>query len=150
MLKQDAARPLPFFYVGKKLTRERIGRYAKNKHILLSEKLGKPDTKSVWYTKEHITQLLEEMNHAGADGLRIHLGEYGENDTYSGQSCLLMVMTKPGTQNGGHIDITIEEAADFNARSFDNTTPRDFNVGSPCPPICDGGDDGDDDPEADM
>ncbi len=147
MLKQDAARPLPFFYVGKKLTRERILRYAKNKHILLSEKLGKPDTKSVWYTKEHITQLLEEMNHAGADGLRIYLGEYGENDNYSGQSCLLMVMTKPDSQSGGHIDITIEDAPDFSARSFDNNTPKDFNVGSPCPPICNviRGDDSDDD-----
>ena len=136
MLKQDAARPLPYFYVGTTITNERVSRFSQSKHALLSEKLGKPDTKAVWYTKEHIAQLLQEMEHAGADGLRIYLGEYGEDENYSGQLCLLMVMTKETEGIGAQSDITIEDAPDFQARSVDGQKPRDFNVGSPCPPIC--------------
>ena len=142
MLKQDNAKPLPNFYVGSKLTKERIARYKNNKHVLLSEKLGKPDTKSVWYTKEHITKLLEEMDHANANGLRIYFGEYGHEEKYNGQLCLLMVMTKFEEKTGLSGDITIEDAIDFTARSLDDSgTVRDFNVGSPCPPICTNEDD---------
>lgn len=139
MLKKENAKPIPYFYVGSKLTKERIARYKNNKHVLLSEKLGKPDTKSVWYTKEHIEKLLEEMVHADANGLRIYLGEYGPEENFNGQLCLLMVMTKPEEKIGIPIDITIEDAPDFTARSTDTLErTRDFNVGSPCPPICPG------------
>lgn len=136
MLKQDATKPIPFFYVGTAITNDRVSRFSKNKHVLLSEKLGKPETKAVWYTKEHIAQLLQEMDHAGADGLRIYLGEYGEKENYGGQLCLLMVMTKDEQGTGVQSDITIEDAPDFQARSIDDKKSRDFNVGSPCPPIC--------------
>lgn len=117
MLKQNGARPLPFFFVGKTLTNERILRFAQTKHPVLSEKISKPDTRSIWYTKEHITFLLEEMEKANADGLRIYFGAYGEKDTYSGQLCLLMVMTKPDELTGGHSDITLEDQPDFQLRS---------------------------------
>lgn len=137
MLQQNGATPLPFFFVGKTLTNQRISNFLATKHAILSEGLGKTDTKSVWYTRDHIAQLLEEMNRSGADGLRVYFGAYGENETYSGQLCLLMVMTEPKGQTGGHKDITIEDAADFQARSIDENRTRDFNVGSPCPPICD-------------
>jgi hypothetical protein len=47
------------------------------------------------------------------------------------------------TQTGGHTDITVEDAPDFKARSLDTegeeVIKRDFNTGSPCPPICDPG-----------
>lgn len=137
MLKQDQARPLPFFYVGRKVTKQRVAKFLKTKHVLLSKELNKPETKAVWYTRDHISLLLEEMDHAGADGLRIYLGAYEEHENYSGQLCLLMVMTKANLKTGGHMDITVEDASDFQSRSIDNTSPRDFNVGSPCPPICD-------------
>ncbi|MDB5087134.1 MAG: hypothetical protein JWR09_1128, partial [Mucilaginibacter sp.] len=104
-----------------------------------SEQLGKPETKAVWYTKEHIALLLEEMDHADADGLRIYLGEYGEDENYSGQLCLLMVMTKEEQETGAQSDISIEDATDFQARSVNDKKSRDFNVGSPCPPICNAG-----------
>jgi hypothetical protein len=136
MLKQDGAKPIPFFYVGRTITNERVSRFSENKHALLSKQLGKPETQSVWYTREHIELLLEEINHAGADGLRIYLGEYGEEENYSGQLCLLMVMTKEGADKDTHNDIIMENTADFQARSLDGNKPRSFNVGSPCPPIC--------------
>lgn len=138
MLEQNGATSLPFFFVGKTITNQRIQRFAATKHQLLSENLQKQDTKAIWYTKDHIELLLEEMKKAEADGLRIYFGAYGENENYSGQLCLLMVMTTAGP-NGSHVDITIEDAPDYQARSIDEDRPRDFNVGSPCPPICDEG-----------
>lgn len=135
MLQQDGAKALPFFFVGKTITNERILRFKKTKHNLLSNAMGKTETQAVWYTKEHIAHLLEEMNRADADGLRIYFGTYGENDAYSGQLCLLMVMTQAA--GNAHKDITVEDAPDFQARSIDGVKPKDFNVGSPCPPICD-------------
>jgi hypothetical protein len=137
MLKSDGAQPLPFFFVGKTITKSRIARYAKTKHPILSKEMNKPDTKSIWYTKEHIAFLLTEMDKAEADGLRIYFGAYGEQENYSGQTCLLMVMTKPGLHNDGHTDISIEDEQDFQARAVNESKSRDFNVGNPCPPMCD-------------
>jgi len=136
MLQQNNAQPLPFFFVGKTITNQRIANFQGSKHPLLSDAIGKPETKAIWYTRDHITQLLSEMSNADADGLRIYFGTYGEGENYPGQLCLLMVMTQAG-ENGSHVDISIEDATDFQARSLDVTNPRDFNVGSPCPPICD-------------
>lgn len=141
MLKSDGAQALPFFFVGQKTTKARVERYVKAKHSLLSKDLGKADTKSIWYTKEHISFLMEEMKKADADGLRIYFGAYGKEENYSGQTCLLMVMTRSGKE-GCHVDITIEDEPDFQARSVEKDTKRDFNVGNPCPPMCDEGDDG--------
>ncbi|SIS96446.1 hypothetical protein SAMN05421788_102362 [Filimonas lacunae] len=137
MLGQNEA-PLPFFFVGKTVTTQRINRFLQTKHVALSEQLGKPDTKSVWYSREHVSKLLDEIDRAGADGLRIYFGTYGEEEVYPGQTCLLMVMTKYDQEKCRRSDITIEDSCDFQARSIDSSKPRDFNVGSPCPPICDG------------
>ncbi|MXV14809.1 hypothetical protein [Hufsiella ginkgonis] len=137
MLQQNDAQPLPYFFVGGTVTNQRKARFRATKYPLLAAAIGKPDTRSVWYSREHIEKLLWEMNHADADGLRVYFGAYAATDTHSDQLCLLMVMTVPNTSTGGHTDITIEDAADYRDRAIDEETPRDFNVGSPCPPACD-------------
>ena len=111
------------------------------KHGLLSNAINKPDTKSVWYSREHIQGLLDEMIHANADGLRIYFGAYSENHEYSKQLCLLMVMTRLNSQRGFQADFSIEDEPDFSERSalergITDFKKKDYNVGSPCPPIC--------------
>ena len=137
----ETVKPLPFFFVGKQITNERVNAFLNTKHNLLSDAISKQDTKSVWYSREHIEGLLDEMNHANANGLRIYFGAYNENhEAYSNQLCLLMVMTRLNSQSGGHADISIEDEPDFPERSVaERGIPdfkKDFNVGSPCPPIC--------------
>lgn len=135
-------KPLPFFFVGTNVTNERVNAFLSTKHNLLSSAIGKQDTKAVWYSREHIEGLLDEMNHANADGLRIYFGAYSnEHETLSNQLCLLMVMTRLNQQTDAHADISIEDEPDFAERStaergFGDQTEKDFNVGSPCPPIC--------------
>ncbi len=137
MLQENGASPLPFFFVGKSTTNDRITRFMNSKHALLSNAMGKPETRAIWYSRDHIAQLLTEIDNAGGDGMRIYFGEHSSTEDYPGQLCLLMVLTKQ--QGSSHKDITIEDSNNFSARSLEMTDgkTRDFNCGSPCPPICD-------------
>ena len=143
-MSDQNVKPLPFFFVGKDVTNERINTFITTKYGLLSDVIGKPDTKSVWYTREHVEGWLSEMNLANADGLRIYFGSYEEtHPSYPKQTCLLMVLTKEDPQSGINMDISIEDEPNFSLRSqtersITDLTERDYNVGSPCPPICPG------------
>lgn len=121
---------------------------------MLTSSLGKTDTRSVWYSRAHIAALLDEIDHAEGDGMRIFFGSYeSEHEDYSGQTCLLMVVTRE-EQVGEmirHKNVIIEDEPDYEDRAAlarempdwelgQSKRKRDFNHGSPCPPICDGTD----------
>lgn len=151
MQRYVSTKPLPFFYVGQQVTADRITNFKNEKHNLLSQALGKPDTKSIWYSKEHFTKLLEEIEYAEGDGIRIQFGMYEEGHDYEGQLCLLFNVTRDNTVNNivSHTNVVLENEPDFEDRSalpreiiiFPGDAPvgdiRDFNLGSPCPPRCD-------------
>jgi hypothetical protein len=154
MRAQTSTKPLPFFFIGKDITAERVNNYLKQKHNLLSTGIGKPDTKSIWYSKEHIKKLLEEIEFAGGDGVRIQFGMYEASHEFAGQLCLLMNSTREERVGDSvvHANVVLEHEPDFPDRSSrprdiilfpgdDLSAPlvRDFNYGSPCPPRCDGG-----------
>lgn len=154
MQNQIETKPLPFFFVGKDITLARRADYASNKHTLLSEALGRPDTKSIWYSKEHFVKLLEEIEYAGGDGIRFYFGMYEPEHEYAGQTCLVMNTTRETIINGNtvHVNVVLENEPDFGDRSelprdiilendITGLKSRDFNYGSPCPPRCDGFDD---------
>lgn len=139
--------PLPTIFIPKEVINRRVKLFMENKHPMLSEALttngiARHDTRSVWYSKEHIETWLSEMNLYGADGMRIYFGAYAEEDGIkNGQLCLLMVLTRPGATGDAHQDIIFEDEA-ITARSLDgridedDARPKQFNFGSPCPPIC--------------
>ncbi len=142
------ANPLPSFFVGKDITLERIDNYLNDKNNILSQALGRTDTKSIWYSKDHISKLLDEINLAGGDGMRICLGAYESTHELAGQLCLLMVTTIENTSVDppGHSNVWLEDQPDFEERSAlpRGSSPfpgeggkKDFNFGSPCPPRCD-------------
>lgn len=147
----ETAKPLPPFFVGKAVTDARKAIFKEQKAPELKAKLGREDTKSVWYSKEHIASLLDEITHANGDGLRIYFGAYEDTHLYAGQTCLLMNCTQPRVNNGvvTHTDVYLEDADDFAERSGlergirgdaeQVRRPRDFNFGSPCPPRCEEG-----------
>jgi hypothetical protein len=146
-----AVKPLPFFHVGQQATADRISRFQKQKHNLLSQALGKPDTRSIWYSKEHFAKLLEEIEFAGGDGIRVHFGMYEEGHQFAGQLCLLFNCTRE-KQAGNttlHSNVVLEHESDYPQRSSlpreiilfpgdsHSADVRDFNLGLPCPPRCD-------------
>ncbi|MGG8497141.1 hypothetical protein ACQY1Q_12045 [Tenacibaculum sp. TC6] len=138
---------LPFFFIGKKVTEERKENFKKLKHPILCKQLGREDTQSVWYTREHISKLLEEIDHAGGDGIRLHFGAYEKGHPLEGQLCLVMNVTRIKKQGKSQkrVNIFLEEELDYEERSKSdrfikdsdpNVIKRDFNFGSPCPPRC--------------
>lgn len=148
MQQHVTVNPLPFFYVGQAITTNRINSFKTQKHPLLTQAIGKPDTCSVWYTREHFAKLLEEIDFAGGDGIRISFGTYEEGHDYAGQTCLLFNTTRETNIGGNiiHTDVILENEPDFTERSAqerdiilfpgEDPTVRDFNLGAPCPPRC--------------
>jgi len=145
----DAIKPLPIFFISQALLEQRSGRFINQKNNLLSNALGKPDTRSVWYTRDHIAGLLDEIDHYGGDGLRIYFGMYEpDHPNFAGQLCLVMNPTRTVDGSTGHPDIIVENEPDFAERSAlprasgagleDNVfnKKKGGNLGSPCPPIC--------------
>jgi len=147
MDNQDTPQPLPFFFVGKTVVTNRVADYQQNKLPLLTQAIGKPETQSIWYTKDHIAKLLDEINYAGGDGLRFYFGNYEpEHPTFAGQQCILMAVTREDARSGiiRHVDVYLEDEPYFDERSVlsrefsadDDEADRGFNFGSPCPPAC--------------
>lgn len=159
MATKTTVAPLPYFYVGADVTADRINRYKNGKHAALSQALGKPDTRSIWYSKEHFEKLIEEIDLAGGDGIRVYFGVYETGHEYEGQLCLLFRSTREEIRNNviHHINVILENEPDYPERSaqereiltFPGENPseqdiRDFNLGQACPPRCSDGCDPDD------
>ena len=147
--------PLPAIFIGKEKINQRVKLYQRIKHPLLSQELSsggipREDTKSIWYSREHIEMLLSEINQMDADGIRVYFGAYEQGSGIAdGQLCLLMVLTRPSADGFSHRDIILEDEPGFEervqmtqSRSTEDETglpggiPREYNYGSPCPPIC--------------
>lgn len=142
---KNSIKPLPYFFIGSSACNDRKSKYITEKHPQLCTLLGKEDTRSIWYTRDHIAKLLEEIDYLGGDGLRIYLGAYENGHEFEGQLCLVMNATREQSTGGviSHVDVLLEEEPDFTDRStasrdFEPTTkkPKDYNFGSPCPPRC--------------
>ncbi|SEO51039.1 hypothetical protein [Mucilaginibacter sp. OK283] len=145
-------KPLPFFFISQELADQRTSAFLNEKNNLLSNAIGKPDTRSIWYSRDHIAGLLEEIDFAGGDGLRIFLGMYeATHPNFANQLCLIMNPTR-AVQAGEftiHENVILENEPEFLTRSAmarggelplgENlfNPQKGFNLGSPCPPICD-------------
>ncbi|MGB8194620.1 MAG: hypothetical protein WCF67_21995, partial [Chitinophagaceae bacterium] len=143
--------PLPYFFVGRDTATARIQKYLSEKHPLLSNSINKPETKTIWYSIDHLRKLMDEIEYLQADGLRIYLGMYEEGHPIApGQLCLMMVPTRLNAEEKNE-DVITEEEPDFSDRELMpksepewklNGSPlgkrkdKDYNYGSPCPPVC--------------
>ncbi|MFN8288947.1 MAG: hypothetical protein U0U70_01700 [Chitinophagaceae bacterium] len=156
MSGNQTAIPLPEIFIGTEKVNQRITLYMQNKRPLLNGALStggttREETKSIWYSKEHLETLLSEINLMQGDGIRIYFGAYeSDNDIAPDQLCLLMMVTRPGVTAGSHADIIYENEPGFAERKEATTRskafhgndsdtegrPKPFNYGAPCPPIC--------------
>lgn len=159
--------PLPEIFVGKEVINQRVRNFLQSKHPILSQALseaGAPreETRSIWYSRDHIATWVDEMDLMEADGMRVYLGAYGEEEAPApGQLCLLMVLTRAASDGNVHADIILEDETGYDQRqqtarkrSMENGLtqggltggdlfagaglPREYNYGSPCPPVCNG------------
>jgi len=147
MDKSNTDRKLPFFFIGKEITESRKQNFITQKYHLLCNALGKEDTRSIWYSRDHFVKLIEEIDHAKGDGIVLHFGTYEKGHEFESQLCLVMNVTRTDDSKTDDIRTTIflEDEPDFDKRSQNkrkvinssqNVIKRDFNFGSPCPPRC--------------
>jgi hypothetical protein len=146
MLETKNAKPLPTTFVGKATVNDRVKNYHESKLKVLSEKLGRPDTTSGWYSLREFEELVKEMYYLHADGLRVYFGAYPDDDLlYPGQLTIIFVPTFYNAETDSHEDIAIDDTANFSdraARTESNkmrgTTEEEKSIDTLalCPPFC--------------
>lgn len=135
MLLTNNAKPLPGIFISKDVVNQRVKNYVNNKLPLLSNAIGKPDTQSGWYSLEQFEELMREMYHLNADGLRIYFGAYGSNDPlYPDQLTFMFVPTYLDSETGNHTDIMIDDLPDFSKRAALLDSSKNYDTASLCPP----------------
>ncbi len=125
----------------------KVGKYVSTEHVDTviktykqerwahnSERIGKEDSLSVWYSIEELEEFMATSKENGADGIKFYFAAYPESYTekagFAGRQTLVLVATKTKELETGvaNKDIYIQngERAEILA----------YNTGSICPPIC--------------
>lgn len=110
--------------------------YKKERWIHNSERIGKSDSLSVWFSVEDLEEYIEQIKDNGADGIKFYFGSYPENfevkPEYSGRQTIVMVATKSKETENGIVN------KDLYINNNGNLTVMGLNMGSLCPPYCGG------------
>ncbi len=111
-----------------------IRHYKKERWIQNSERLGKPDSLSVWYGLEELSCFLELARENHADGIKMYFGtyppDYAEVPEFQGRQTVVFVATKETKTNNGlsNKDIYLNRGGKMEILAF--------NFGCICPPFC--------------
>lgn len=84
--------------VSKKHVDELVRNYKKQRWVLNSERIGKPDSLSTTFNLENLSAFLEKAKKANADSIRVYFGVYPEkfeeNPSYGDRQTVVLVATK--------------------------------------------------------
>lgn len=109
--------------------------YKQNRWMANSERLGKPDSLSVWYSLDELKQYIETAEAAGADGIRVYFGVYPsvfpENILLQDRQTMVFVATQQKSSETGKT-----ENKDMYVSTPNGPEIVAFNFGLPCPPAC--------------
>lgn len=122
-------------YVNKEHVDTVIRNYKQERWIHNSERIGKEDSLSAWWSVEELEEFLAYAKSNGADGVKFYFGAYGETaevPEYADRQTLVMVGTKQKVNAAGiptNKDLYIQ-----------NGTQQPeivaYNMGGLCPPFC--------------
>lgn len=107
-----------------------------------SERLGKPDSLSVWYSIEELEELMSRAKEHGGDGIRFYFAaypkDYAPKPEYAGRQTVVMVATKQKVNEKGFAN------KDIYINTENGNEILAYNAGQLCPPYCQpkGADDG--------
>ncbi|HYF32111.1 MAG TPA: hypothetical protein VD993_13400 [Chitinophagaceae bacterium] len=135
----------------------KVGKYVNTEHVDTvirtykqerwaqnSDRIGKEDSLSAWYSVEELENFIDLIKQHGADGLKIYFGAYPENfaevPEYAGRQTVVLVGTKrKQTENGKSAD------KDIYVHTEKGSQILAYNMARICPPFCGGSkDDGTD------
>ena len=112
-----------------------IREYKQKRWVTNSERIGKPDSLSAWYSIEEIENFLSLAKSHGGDGIKFYYGVYPEDYSpkpeYQGRQTLVMVGTKSRINEKSSVankDIYYPKNGRLKILSGTNPTM--------CPPFC--------------
>ncbi len=112
-----------------------IRNYKQERWIQNSERIGKEDSLSGWWSIEEIEDFLEKAKMYGGDGVKFYFGaydkDYQEQPEYAGRQTLVMVATK---QKEGKNGTTVNKDIYVNEGNSNNILA--YNAIRLCPPSC--------------
>lgn len=134
---------LPTTFIYKDAVNEMVKAYQNVKHPLLSQEIGKQETKSGWYSREQFEEMVQEMQYQNASGVRIYFGAYGsDHPEYANQLTVIFVPTEFDENTNQHKDIILDDQGIFNERLAATTQiqkpgdPMNLDTIGLCPPTC--------------
>jgi hypothetical protein len=112
-----------------------IREYKQKRWVSNSERIGKPDALSAWYSIEEMENFLSLAKSRGGDGIKFYYGAYPEDyyakPEYSGRQTLVMVVTKSKlTEMGAIANKDIYHSNNGRLEIFSGIPP------GLCPPLC--------------
>ena len=122
-------------YVGNKHVDTVIGTYKRERWIHNSNRIGKEDSLSAWYSIEELEEYIETAKANGGNGVRLYFAAYPETYTdvpeYAGRQTLVMVATKTKMVEGklSHKEI-------YTTNENGNPQILAYNAPMLCPPFC--------------
>jgi hypothetical protein len=116
-----------------------IRNYKQERWVHNSERLGKEDSMSVWYSIEELEEFLYQAKENGANGVRMYFSAYPKDfkkvPEYAGRQTIVLVASKGKRNEQGKIvnkDVYVQTENGANILAY--------NFGSVCPPYnCPGG-----------
>lgn len=127
-------------YVNTKHVDNAIRNYKQERWIHNTERIGKEDSLSAWWSIEEMEDFIATARIYGADGLKFYFGaydkDYKEMPEYAGRQTLIMVGTKEAETSIG------VKNKDIYVQTENGTNILAYNRGIICPPKCGGLDPG--------
>jgi hypothetical protein len=126
----------------------KVGKYVSNKHVDSvirnykterwvhnSERIGKEDSLSAWWSVEELEDFIEKAKMYGADGVKFYFAAYDEKTAhdplYIGRQTLVMV----GTKQKENADGTVKNK-DIYVNTDNGNQILAYNASALCPPYC--------------
>lgn len=111
-----------------------ISNYKKERWVHNSQRIGKEDSLSIWYSLEELQAFLDKAKASGADGIRMFFGVYdkqtAKEEVYEDRQTIVLVATQARDTAEGVVDKNIYISTETGSSILA------FNVGRPCPPLC--------------
>ena len=113
-----------------------IRTYKKERWVHNTERLGKPDSLSSWYSIEELEEFIATAKENGADGIKLYFATYPKEfkkvPEYAGRQTVVLVATKQKETENGPVNKDVYINGETGAEILA------YNVGSLCPPYCGG------------
>lgn len=122
-------------YVNTEFVDTVLREYKKERWVHNSERIGKEDSLSAWFSAADVEGFLANMKQYGADGVKFYFMAYPADfvpvPEYAGRQSLVMVATKSKTTKMG---TTVNK--DVYITKNGTNTILGFNMANICPPKC--------------